>query len=417
MPKGIAFDGKRHISNMIPESIENIQALVREHSHIHVHGARTKSALHPQIVIPSCEWPERPKRPAETGLSDRSAPSAPVAPEFLSSASEKSYPSIAQDSSLLLGMTDAIYDLDMRQLSGVLQYDAQEFVLTALAGTPVHEVEAILAAQGQYLPFDPLLVERGATLGGTVAANASGPGRFRYGGVRDFLIGTRFIDGSGQLIQGGGKVVKNAAGFDYPKLMVGSYGRLGVLVELTFKVFPRPQAYHTVLVTQPDLAHTLEALYKLTSAPLDIEALDIVPSDIDKGAGYVMQIRIGGLQTALLQRAERLRQTLGNGEILTEADDGAFWRAVRELSWAGEQPVCKVPITPARMAALEAILRPQHAIRRYSVGGNVAWLATANMPTGFDAQPFIGNYSSPPMTLHAFAQRIKQALDPEHRLV
>ncbi len=360
---------------MIPDSIEAIQAAVREHVRVHVHGARTKSALHPpNNVIPSD--------------------------------SEESRPS--------LGMTEAMCEIDMRQLSGVLQYDAQEFVLTALAGTPVREVEGILAAQGQYLPFDPLLSERGATLGGTVAANANGPGRFRYGGVRDFLIGTRFIDGAGQLIQGGGKVVKNAAGFDYPKLMVGSYGRLGILVELTFKVFPRPQAYHTVLVNQPDLDSTLNALYKLTSAPLDIEALDFVPTLT--GAGYVLHIRIGGLQSALMQRAERLRQTLGNGGILSEADDGSFWRDVRELNWAGDRPVYKLPITPARITALETILGPQNTPRRYSVGGNVAWLTTP-APDEFDAQRFIGEYSALQPTSHVFAQRIKQALDPERKLV
>lgn len=360
---------------MIPESIEHIQAQVREHAHIHLHGARTKSALHPpSTVIPSD--------------------------------SEESRPSF--------GMTEATCEIDMRTLSGVLQYDAQEFVLTALAGTPVREVEGILAAQGQYLPFDPLLAERGATLGGTVAANANGPGRFRYGGVRDFLIGARFIDGAGQLIQGGGKVVKNAAGFDYPKLMVGSYGRLGILIELTFKVFPRPPAYHTVLVSQPHLDGTLNALYKLTSAPLDIEALDIVPTLT--GQGYVMPIRIGGLQTALMQRAERLRQTLGNGEILTEADDARFWRDVREMQWAGEHPVSKVPITPARMVELEAALQTQNLPRRYSVGGNVAWL-TSPAPAGFAAQSFIGPYSPPCVPAHPFAQRIKQALDAAGKLV
>lgn len=310
--------------------------------------------------------------------------------------------------------------IDMRSLSGVLQYDAQEFVLTALAGTPVREVEAILAAQGQYLPFDPMLAERGATLGGTVAANANGPGRFRYGGVRDFLIGARFIDGAGQLIQGGGKVVKNAAGFDYPKLMVGSHGQLGVLVELTFKVFPRPQAYHTVLVSQPNLDSTLDALYKMTSAPFDIEALDIVPTDYANllDERYVMQIRIGGLQTALMQRAERLRQTLGNAEILTETDDGLFWREVRELRWAGEQPVCKVPLTPARMVEMESILRQQSVARRYSVGGNVAWLATTHVPAGFDGQSFIGPTASPrSKPTNAFAQRIKQALDGGNKFI
>ncbi len=96
--------------------------------------------------------------------------------------------------------------------------------MTMLAGTRVSEVISILGKQGQYLPFDPLLADRGATIGGTVASNAAGSGRFRFGGIRDFLLGVRFVDGRGKCIRGGGQVVKNAAGFDYPKLLVSQLG-------------------------------------------------------------------------------------------------------------------------------------------------------------------------------------------------
>src|SRR4029450_4463398 len=92
---------------------------------------------------------------------------------------------------------------------------------------------AALAARGQSLRCDPFLLDAGATLGGTVAAGLSGPGRFRYGGLRDFILGVRFVDGLGRLMHMGGKVVKNAAGFDLPKFLVGSLGRFGVLAELT----------------------------------------------------------------------------------------------------------------------------------------------------------------------------------------
>src|SRR5687768_10335661 len=147
--------------------------------------------------------------------------------------------------------------LELGGLRGVREYEPGEFVFTALAGTPLAEVEALLAQHGQYLPFDPLLIERGATLGGTVAAGLSGSGRYRYGGVRDFILGVRYVDGSGELVRGGGKVVKNAAGFDLPKLFVGSLGQLGALVELSFKVFPRPEATLTVRHALPTLADAL----------------------------------------------------------------------------------------------------------------------------------------------------------------
>ena len=109
----------------------------------------------------------------------------------------------------------------MTGLNGVLEYEPSEFTFTALAGTPVRDIAAILAERGQYLPFDPMLVGAGSTLGGTVASGLSGPGRFRFGGLRDFILGVRFVDGGGRLLRLGGKVVKNSAGFDVPKFFVG----------------------------------------------------------------------------------------------------------------------------------------------------------------------------------------------------
>src|SRR6185369_15555126 len=118
--------------------------------------------------------------------------------------------------------------------------EPSEFTFTARAGTPVRDVVAALAERGQYLPFDAPWLAAGSTLGGLVAGGVAGPGRFRFGGIRDFILGIRFVDGAGRLLRLGGKVVKNAAGFDLPKFFVGSLGRFGVLVEITFKVFPRP---------------------------------------------------------------------------------------------------------------------------------------------------------------------------------
>ena len=115
--------------------------------------------------------------------------------------------------------------LDPRGLTGIVAYDPAECVVTALAGTPVRELDEALAAHGQYLPFDPLFAGAGATLGGTVAAAASGPGRYRFGGVRDFVIGAAVVDGTGRLVRSGGQVVKNAAGFLLHHGLVGSAGR------------------------------------------------------------------------------------------------------------------------------------------------------------------------------------------------
>src|SRR5262249_20856303 len=133
-----------------------------------------------------------------------------------------------------LSAVPGITRISTARLRGILEYDPSEFTFTALAGTSLGEISAVLAARGQYLPFDPPWVAAGSTLGGAVAAGLNGPARFRYGGMKDFILGVRFVDGTGRLLRMGGKVVKNAAGFDLPKFFVGSLGRFGALAELTF---------------------------------------------------------------------------------------------------------------------------------------------------------------------------------------
>jgi len=316
--------------------------------------------------------------------------------------------------------------LDLSGLTGILEYQPGEYTFTALAGTPITEVEAALAENGQYLPFDPPLAQHGATLGGTVATGLSGSGRYRYGGVRDFLIGVRFVDGQGQLVRGGGKVVKNAAGFDLPKLLVGSLGRLGVLVEVTFKVFPRPQRYATLAIPYATLEDALGGLAKAATAHFDLEALDLI---MERGDGLRMTptlwVRLGGLEAVLTQRMAQLRAVLGAGEVMENFVESASWQVVREFSWApANTALVKVALTPARIAALEQGLTNTKALRRYAVGGNLAWIAWPSeiselhtrltelnlsglVIRGVTQQPRIGVQNG-----QAFAQRIKQALDP-----
>ena len=243
--------------------------------------------------------------------------------------------------------------LDVSGLSGIIEYEPGEFTFTALAGTPIAEIAAALAEHGQFLPFDPPLVEAGATLGGTVAAGLSGPGRYRYGGVRDFILGVRYVDGTGEVVRTGGKVVKNAAGFDISKLMVGSLGALGVLVELSFKVFPKPEAYATLCVPHPTLDDALATLHRLTSSQMDFFAIDLEPAP----DGASLWVRLGGLTAALPERLERLRGLAGEGDVLVEDADAACWRAAREFTWRPEDAaLVKVPVTPGRIARLESDL-------------------------------------------------------------
>lgn len=317
--------------------------------------------------------------------------------------------------------TDGIAQLDVSGLCGVLDYIPEEFTFTALAGTQVTEINALLAANDQYLPFDPPLAHRGATLGGTLAAGLSGPGRYRYGGVRDFILGVQFVTGAGELVRAGGKVVKNAAGFDFPKLLVGSLGRLGVLTEVSFKVFPNPDAYITLRVDCQDLESALNSLMQLTTVSLDIAALDLEPPT-------TLWIRLAGFSDVILSRLERVYPYTGNGEIVQGEQELTLWRRVRDFEWVVESwNLVKVPITPGRISALESELQKTNASRRYSVGGNVAWIAWPPDEDELDGLlhglgleglrifgeagcPFLG--MRPPTM---FATRVKHALDPHNR--
>lgn len=274
---------------------------------------------------------------------------------------------------------EGVQRLDLSTLKGVIDYQPDEYTFTARAGTPVGEMAVLLAEKGQYLPFDPPLAERGATLGGTVAAGLSGAGRYRYGGIRDFLIGIRFVDGRGQEIRGGGTVVKNAAGFDFPKLFVGSLGRLGILTELTFKVFPQPPAFATVAAGFDGLSEMLSALDALTRSAIDLHAVDFAPVE----EGWTLWVRIGGLLNVLQERALALQSVLSVGTGQTRRltlyqgqEEESLWQMARSVGWLSTgMGLVRVPLTPQRIPAVEeALSGSKTAKRRYSVGGNLLWL-------------------------------------------
>ncbi|MGB6042615.1 MAG: FAD-binding protein, partial [Pirellulales bacterium] len=204
-------------------------------------------------------------------------------------------------------------NLSLQSLNGVLEYQPSEYTFTALAGTRISEVEDLLAQNRQYLPFDPPLAAAGATVGGTVAAGLSGSGRYRYGGVRDFLIGVTFISGDGRTVSGGGKVVKNAAGFDIPKLMVGSLGRFGVLVELTFKVFPARDASATIAIDTGDLPSAISLMNTLAVSSEDLDRLDLEPP------GRLM-VRISGIHDALSARIARVKRLIPPDATVDDID-------------------------------------------------------------------------------------------------
>ena len=312
--------------------------------------------------------------------------------------------------------------LKMTGLNGVLEYEPSEFTFTALAGTPVRNIAAILAERGQYLPFDPMLVAAGATLGGTVASGLSGPGRFRFGGLRDFILGVRFVDGGGRLLRLGGKVVKNSAGFDVPKFFVGSLGRFGVLTELTFKVFPRPASAVTLRLPVADLAKAVAMLPFASAMGWEPDALDLPPGD------RCVYLRLAAPESALSALASKILACLP-GEVL-EADCAARrWAELGEFRWVHPGGcLAKIVLTPSQVVPLDAALRRLDDARLHvSAGGNVAFVSLPDSATTLldvtlrdlglrgvtlhgKGPLWLGVHDSPAISL-----AVKQALDPQNR--
>jgi glycolate oxidase FAD binding subunit len=311
--------------------------------------------------------------------------------------------------------------LDVRALTGITAYDPAECVVTVLAGTPVRHLADALAAHGQYLPWDPPITDARATVGGMIAIGVSGPGRYRYGGVRDFVIGARVVDGRGRLIASGGQVVKNAAGFLLHHALVGSAGRLGVIAEVSLKVFPRPEATRTLVVRAGSLAEALAAHERLRLANLDLDALDL------DAAAATVSARLAGAADALEARAERAARVPGRAaDTLTGEAEAQHWQAQALAHWPLAGATVKVPVTPSRLAAtLDALadLGPC----RVSVGGAVVYLhgtqpvgaldaalrtrhLTGAIVRGADAGTHLGVRPSP-----AFADRVRATLDPDGR--
>jgi len=257
------------------------------------------------------------------------------------------------------------------KLSGITEYDPSEYTFTALAGTPIAMIRNALKKRGQYLPFDPPFAAAGATLSGTVAAGLSGPGRFRFGGIRDFILGIKFIDGSGKLLRMGGKVVKNAAGFDLPKFFIGSLGRLGVLVELTFKVFPEPRDWVTLKLAASDLEEAARILIRAANSRWEPFAIDFLPDTNE------VLLQLGGTSAALETLAtEILRKWKGAKLPPDEAE--TIWNALKEFAWAhANGELVKVPLTPKLVGQFCSAVKNEveHARLWISAGGNVGFVS------------------------------------------
>lgn len=234
-----------------------------------------------------------------------------------------------------LGRPAAGAPLDVTGHRGIVSYEPKELVVTARGGTTLEELEAELTRRGQMLAFEPPRFGPGATLGGTIAAGLSGPRRAYAGSARDFVLGTRVLTGRGEVLRFGGEVMKNVAGYDISRLMTGAWGTLGVLLEVSLKVLPRP-AGELTLVQSRGTADALEAMNRWAGRPLPVSATC--------HDGERLYIRLSGAASAV----DQARAVIGGDPL----EDGAgFWSGrIREQGhafFAGGTPLWRLALPSA----------------------------------------------------------------------
>jgi glycolate oxidase FAD binding subunit len=225
--------------------------------------------------------------------------------------------------------------LDVSPLRGVVSYEPSELVVTVRAGTPLAELEAVLAEHGQCLAFEPPCfslapdLPSSSTCGGMVAAGLSGPARASVGGVRDFVLGVQLVNGRGELLTFGGQVIKNVAGYDVSRLMVGAMGTLGLLTEISLKVLPVAPAEAT-LVFELDQASALAQLHRWGAQPLPLNASCWVRDDTAPGTPELLFVRLRGAVSAVESACRQMTRDLP-GTRMDKAVAGPDWQRCRNL--------------------------------------------------------------------------------------
>ena len=228
--------------------------------------------------------------------------------------------------------------LDVRPYAGIIEYEPKELVLTVRAGTTLAEIETAMDNASQMLPFEPPHYADGSTIGGTVATGLSGPRRPYTGAVRDFVLGARIIDGKGDDLRFGGRVIKNVAGYDVSRLMSGAMGTLGVLLDLSFKVLPKP-VQDITLRYEFDEATAIRQFNEWAGKPLPISA-----TSWHEG---VAMLRLSGAGAGVKAAREKL-----GGDIVADDTATTFWRALRDQRdqcgafFSSTEPLWRLSVPP-----------------------------------------------------------------------
>jgi len=293
--------------------------------------------------------------------------------------------------------------------SGIVSYEPTELVVTARCGTSLAELESALAARRQFLAFEPPGFGR-ATVGGAVATGLSGPRRASAGSLRDFVLGVKIMDGEGRVLKFGGEVIKNVAGFDVSRLMTGSFGTLGLILEVSLKVMPLPVGDATLRFEMPQ-DKALDAINRWAGQPLPLAA-----SCWHEGA---LTVQLSGAKAAVASACQKL-----GGESLATAVAAEFWKGLREQSaefFAGDAPLWRLSV-PSVAPPLELPAAPL-----IEWGGAQRWLRSdadaqqmrqTAARAGGHATLFRGGdksggvFSPLPPALMEVHRRLKQSFDP-----
>jgi glycolate oxidase FAD binding subunit len=275
--------------------------------------------------------------------------------------------------------------LSTRGLTGITLYEPAELVLSARAGTPLAEVEVALKAEGQRLAFEPvdhrsLFNSSGEpTIGAIAACNISGPRRIQVGAARDHLLGLRFVNGRGEIIKSGGRVMKNVTGLDLVKLQCGAHGTLGVITEATFKVLPEPAYSATLALHGLADAGGIAALCAGLGSPFHVTGAAHLPAGTSEA---LTLLRLEGVKTSVEDRLAALARLLaphGAAEMLAAGPAADLWRDIRDaapLAKPREAAIWRLSVAPTRAVKIIAALSERVKARHfYDWGGGLIWVA------------------------------------------
>ncbi len=297
--------------------------------------------------------------------------------------------------------------LSLLNHSGIIEYESSELYITARSGTPLNEIEQKIASDQQMLPFEPPHFGSAATLGGTIATGLAGPRRISHGSVRDCVLGVEIINGKGEALQFGGKVLKNVAGYDVSRLMCGAMGTLGVLMSITLRLTPTPMCEQTILLSLKDSQAILK-MNELANTPIPITATFY--------DGHDLYFRISGSLSAV----EKCTETI-SGDVIDE--NNIFWTNIREH--AHEFFLTKLPIwrlsVPANSPPLnlegDYVMEWNGALRWYATDASPLVVRTEAKRVGGHACLFRGSNTEDifhPLdrTIQLINRKLKQPFDP-----